>query len=138
MSNPHTHAKSSARRYKGVMEDYLDIHVYLDKSKHAVPDMRHRILTHTPWFAEEVIPHVFGDVRTNSAGQTYSPKQIAYDHIQEDFNGQIPATADWFLSLEFADWMNNGRVKCPSAPQRAKKSEKTNNLVVGGKAIIGE
>ena len=123
MSNPHTHAKASVRRYQGVLEDYLDIHVYMDKSKHAVADMRHRILTHTPFFAEEVIPRVFGDIRVNSSGKVYSPKQVAYDHIQEDFGGQIPATSDWFLSLEFEDWMMNGKAKCPSSAALVKANK---------------
>jgi len=120
--NPHIHAKSSARRYGGVMEDYLDIHEYMDCSKDAVADVRHRILTHTPFFCERVIGRVFGSVRQNSEGKDYSPKQVAYDHIEEDFKGQIPATADWFLSLEFADWMQNGRTKCPSHAPLARAS----------------
>lgn len=124
MANPHVHAKSSVRRYGGKLEDYLDIHIFMDKSKHAVADMRHRMLTHTPFFAEEVIPSVFGDTRTNTDGQVYSPKQVAYDHIEEDFHGQVPATADWFLSLPFEPWMMNGREKCPSFRAIAKKRVK--------------
>lgn len=137
MSNPHIHAKSSAKRYKGVMEDYLDIHVYMDTSKQAVADMRHRILTHTPFFCEMVIPRVFGDVRVNSEGIDYSPKQVAYDHIEEDFKGAIPATADWFQYLEFADWMQNGRSRPPSYAKLTEAKNKRKEARLGKFAYGG-
>lgn len=134
--NPHTHARASVKRYGGQLEDYLDIHEYLDSSKHAVADMRHRMLTHTPFFAENVIPRVFGSVRTNSAGKLYSPKQVTYDHIGEDFKGQVPATADWFLSLDMEGWMLNGRERCPSAKRlgasAALKKKREEHQAYGG------
>lgn len=132
MSQPVTHAKSSVRRYKGKIEDYLDIHVYMDSSKHAVADMRHRMLTHTPWFCENVLPRVFGEIRTNSDGHIYHPKKIGYDHIEEDFKGQIPATADWFLKLPFEPWMQNGKEKCPSYKIVSESRAKNKTSVFGG------
>lgn len=134
--NPHVHAKNSAKRYGGVLEDYLDIHEYMDSSKQAVADMRHRILTHTPFFCEMVIPRVFGRIRKNSEGKIYSPKQVAYDHIDEDFKGQIPATSDWFLSLDFAEWMLNGKERCPSA-KPLDESAKRRRLEKVGKQPYG-
>lgn len=125
--NPHTHAIASAKRLGGEYKEYLDIHEYMDSSKHAVADMRHRILTHTPWFCENVIPYVFPQTRVNSVGKIYSPKQEAYNHIAEDYAGQIPATADWFLSLDFAPWMENGKARCPSAAPLDKASRKRRN-----------
>lgn len=115
MSNPHVHAKASARRYGGALEDYLDIHAFMDSSKAVVADNRHRILTHTPWFVVEVLPRVFGELRYNSDNKPYMVRQIGFDHIEEDFRGWIPATTDWFGSLNYELWMQNARVPPPSS-----------------------
>ena len=118
--NPHVHAKNSVKRYGGKNEDYIDLHSFMDSSKGVVADMRHRILTHTGFFAENVIPRVFGLVAFNSEGKSYTPKQVAYDHIEEDFRGMIPPTSDWFINLPFDPWMDNGKVIPPGCQQPAK------------------
>jgi hypothetical protein len=58
MSKPIYHAESSARRHGGKMEDYLEIHNFMDCSKGAMPDNRHRALTHNSWFISNVIERV--------------------------------------------------------------------------------
>jgi hypothetical protein len=50
MANAFIHAKSSAKKYGGKMEDYLDIHEFMDSSKLATPSNQHRVLTHNNWF----------------------------------------------------------------------------------------
>lgn len=60
MSKPIIHAISSAKRFGGVPEDYLAIHDLMDSSKGAIPDNRHRILTHQSWFLKEILERVFG------------------------------------------------------------------------------
>ena len=46
MANAHIHSKSSARRFGGQLEDYLEIHIKMDCSKAYISDNRHRALTH--------------------------------------------------------------------------------------------
>lgn len=50
MSKPMIHAISSAKRYGGTPEDFLPVHDFMDSSKGAVADNRHRALTHNAWF----------------------------------------------------------------------------------------
>lgn len=50
MSKPIRHAISSAKQFGGVAEDYLPIHDFMDSSKSAFADNRHRVLTHNAWF----------------------------------------------------------------------------------------
>lgn len=47
MAHPHFHAKSSARRFGGVPEDYYAIHNWIDQSKAHLADPRHRSLLHS-------------------------------------------------------------------------------------------
>lgn len=61
MSKPLIHAYSSAKKFGGVWEDYMDIHELMDSSKSAFPDNRHRCLTHNSWFIGFIIPKVFGE-----------------------------------------------------------------------------
>ena len=43
---PIIHAESSARKFGGQPEDYLEIHNFMDSSKSVIADNRHRALTH--------------------------------------------------------------------------------------------
>lgn len=52
---PHIHAVSSAKHYGGSPDDYLDIHQFMDSSKGAIADNRHRALTHNSWFLSVVL-----------------------------------------------------------------------------------
>ena len=60
MAKPHIHAVSSAKRYGGSPDDYLDIHQFMDSSKGAIADNRHRALTPHSWFLSVVLERVFG------------------------------------------------------------------------------
>lgn len=46
MGHPIVHARNSARKFGGKMEDYLEIHEWFDETKAWIPDMRHRALRH--------------------------------------------------------------------------------------------
>lgn len=59
MSKPMIHARSSAKRFGGQPEDYIEIHDFMDSSKAAFPDNRHRALTHNSWFIF-IVEKVFG------------------------------------------------------------------------------
>ena len=128
MSNPHVHAMSSAKKYGGNLEDYLDIHEFMDLSKGYCPDNRHRVLTHTPFFVEQVIPRVFGFTRTNSGGKLYWVKQIGYDHITEDFRGHLPTVQDWIQDMPYQSWMQNGNQPPPSAKELVKYAPERTHL----------
>lgn len=104
---PYLHARTSVRKYGGQVEDYLDIHTFIDGSKAAVPDMRHRAQLHHA-FGCFVVEAVFGAMRTNSDGKTYSPRDVAEDHVIEDL-GYLPTLEDWLRNMTLQPWMGGAR-----------------------------
>ncbi len=107
---PYEHAKNSAKKFGGKAEDYLDIHDFMDSSKSVFQDLRHRAATHNSWFIYTVIPRVFGEERTNSAGGTYSTRDVAEQHVNEDFDMLfIPTLQDFLQGIPAEDWMDNAR-----------------------------
>lgn len=93
---PLDHSRKSVCRYGGTLEDYLDIHEFLDMTKAAHPDMRHRAVLHNtmgPFIAVQV----FGRAITNSDGRVCDVRQICEDHIIEDL-GILP-NLSYFLDL---------------------------------------
>ena len=118
---PQIHAEASVKRWGGKITDYLHIHQFMDSSKAAVSDNRHRILTHNSWFVVNVLPKVFGDIIiidgvtvrtemiTNSDGRRVPVKDIGEWHCIEDFKGFIPTPQDYIENLPMVDWFNNGK-----------------------------
>lgn len=100
---PHLHAKSSAKKFGGTSDDYLDIHDFMDWSKSVIPDVRHRALFHSS-FGCFVVEKVFGTTRVNSHGKEYSTRDIAEQHIIEDL-GFIPTVEKYFENMPIATWM---------------------------------
>lgn len=124
---PWIHAESSAKRFGGVPEDYLEIHNLMDSSKGAVPDNRHRVLTHNSWFLSTILERVFGVTITNSAGRKISVRDIGEQHILEDFRGRfIPTPQDYIEHMEIKDWMNNGVRGFPSSCKKIEESRTIN------------
>src|SRR4051812_21639977 len=116
MAKPIFHAQSSARRFGGDLNDYLAIHDLLDSSKGAIPDNRHRALTHNSWFLSVIIERIFGHAITNSRGILVSTREVAEQHVLEDFaNKFIPSAQDFLEEIEFKPWMNNGTRGVPSS-----------------------
>ena len=97
------HAKSSARRYGGAPEDYLDIHQMMDSSKGCVADVRHRAMFHHAYGCF-IMEHIFGVERVNSDGKTYSVRDVAEDHIMEDL-GHIPSFEKYLATMQMEKWM---------------------------------
>lgn len=115
MSKPYIHALSSARRFGGKPEDYLEIHNLMDSSKAAMCDNRHRALTHNSWFIGTILERIFGTTFKNSDDKIVSVRDIGEQHVAEDFRGRfIPSAQDYLAELEFKDWMNNGTGVPPS------------------------
>lgn len=103
MSKPLIHAKSSARKYGGDFNDYLEIHNFMDSSKSAIADVRHRAILHSS-FGIFIAERVFGTYIINSDGKEISVRDIAEQHVIEDL-GFIPSMNRWFQTMEIESWM---------------------------------
>jgi hypothetical protein len=119
VAKPYFHAKSSARRFGGTAEDYLPIHDLMDSSKGVVSDNRHRALTHNAWFLSTIIERVFGHTITVTLDDGHqkqiSTREVAEQHVLEDFGGRfIPTAQDYLSRIPMETWMNNApRGSCP-------------------------
>jgi hypothetical protein len=121
MAKPIFHAESSARRFGGTPELYLPIHDFMDSSKGAIADNRHRALTHNSWFISNVIEKVFGFYIELPNGRKVSTREVAEQHVLEDFGGQyIPTAQDYLQEIEIQPWMNNGMGEKPSSAKKLK------------------
>jgi len=105
---PLIHAKVSKKKYGGVVEDYLPIHDFIDSTKSALPDVRHRALLHSS-FGIFLVERVFGTYITNSAGKQVSVRDLAEEHVIQDL-GFIPTVEKWLGALPIEPWMG-GAVK---------------------------
>lgn len=103
MSHPMVHAKSSARKFGGKPEDYLEIHEWFDQSKEMMADMRHRALRHHSAGIYEC-ERIFGTTFANSDGKDVYTRYVGEQHVMEDL-GFIPTLEDWFENMEMRDWM---------------------------------
>lgn len=109
MSNPLIHSKSSIKRWGGKVEDYIEIHKFLDSPKSCMNNNTSRMLTHNTWFIYEVIPKVFGYNITNSENKSVDTVDIAMLHVSEDFRHRfIPTPQDYLKHIVLQPWMNNG------------------------------
>ncbi|MFA6199044.1 MAG: hypothetical protein WC679_01395 [Bacteroidales bacterium] len=101
---PYLHSRLHAKKFGGVPEDYHDIDNFIDSSKQAMPDVRHRAILHSA-FGCFLVEKVFGITRTNSAGKTYSPRDVAEQHILQDLNF-IPTMEQYLNNMAIQDWMS--------------------------------
>lgn len=112
MSKPIIHAQSSARRYGGIPEDYLPIHQFMDSSKGAIADNRHRAFFHNSFALQPggILEMIFGVTITNSNGRKVSVRDLGEQHVLEDFGNRfIPTVQDYLEDLPMKNWMNNGK-----------------------------
>lgn len=107
MGKPVVHAKSSARLFGGKWEDYVVIHDFMDSSKGAVADNRHRAMFHNSWAIapDGILERIFGKVLKNSSGIEVPTRSIFEQHIMEDF-GFIPTLQDYFEGMKIHPWMS--------------------------------
>ena len=104
MSKPVIHSRSSVKKYGGVIDDYIKIHTFLDSSKSAISDVRHRAIFHSA-FGIFIVQQVFGEYFINSEGKYVSVRDIAEDHILEDL-GFIPTAENYLNNMKVQDWMS--------------------------------
>ncbi len=114
--NPYYHAVSSARKFGGVPDDYLDIHEWFDESKAHYADFRHRALRHHSAGVYECQTR-FGTTIVNSSGRHVPVRLIGEQHVLED-SGWIPSVADWLKHIEPQAWMMKVAVKSKELEQR--------------------
>lgn len=107
MSKPMIHARSTARKYGGLPEDYLNIHAWFDQTKAHVADVRHRAILHSS-FGVFLLEQQFGTEITNSAGRQVSVRDIGEQHVLEDL-GFIPSIGQWLQEMPVQPWMAGRR-----------------------------
>lgn len=101
---PYLHAKISAKKYGGHADDYLDIHNFIDSSKAAYPNVKHRAILHSA-FGIYLVEQVYGVHFTNSDNKEVSTRDIAEEHIIQDL-GFIPTVQDYLENMTLQAWMS--------------------------------
>lgn len=129
---PMVHARISAKKFGGSPDDYLAIHDFLDCTKMALPDVRHRMMLHNAvgcFIAERV----FGHTLVNSDGKTVHVRDVAEAHVIEDL-GFIPTLEKCFANMPIEAWMSGGvsKYKEESKPQPVEKPLDTQFEVFDG------
>ena len=113
---PWIHAKNSVRDFGGRPEDYIEIHDFIDSSKAAVPDMRHRACFHSS-FGIFIVEKVFCNYQKNAQcmmvqtpfiknadGAIVQVRDIAEKHVLEDM-GRIPTLEDYYKGMPIYEWL---------------------------------
>lgn len=125
---PLLHSKSSVKKYGGSLEDYMPIHDFMDSTKSAMADVRHRAVLHSA-FGIFIVEKVFGTHFRNSQGKDVSVRDVAEDHIIEDL-GFIPSLENYMQNMQLQPWMSgtmrNQRNK--SYKKLARDPNKNNTL----------
>jgi len=99
--NPTKHSEISVHRRGGVIQDYHDIHVFLDHTKTLCADARHRIL-HNHWAIQYVVIPIFGFSITNADGKVVDVKDmLEEDHLLADYRQRfIPTLSDFVSAID--------------------------------------
>jgi len=105
MSHPYEHAKSSARKFGGIPEDYVEIHNWFDETKKWIGHSKHRMFRH---HSEGIFEceKTFGTYFVNSVGKTVYIRYVGEQHVKEDCNGYIPSAKEWVDNINKpVEWM---------------------------------
>ena len=95
---PLVHAKLSASKWGGSLDDYMAIHEWFDQTKAHVPDMRHRAILHSS-FGIYLSVQFFGDYFKNSDGVHIATRDIGEEHVLQDMHF-IPTIQDYLDGKE--------------------------------------
>lgn len=115
--NSWMHARSTARKWKVEPMDVIKVHEFLDGTKSAFGDVRHRALLHNTygvWLAQEVFGKVLTVTRESGKVVEIPVREIAEQHIIEDL-GRIPSPGDWLENMEIKTWMSGPKHKIVKA-----------------------
>jgi len=98
---PLEHCLLSQEHWGGELNDYLELHTFIDSTKSWCDDNRHRVL-HTHWALDYVILPIFGRTLTNSAGNDIPIKQLVeQDHFFPDYQNRfIPTLTDFITAMD--------------------------------------
>lgn len=111
--NSYMHARATAKKYGCEPEDVLAIHEFIDGSKRAFGDVRHRAMLHNTW-GVWVVQEVFGPALTierESGKKIIIPvREVAEQHIIEDL-GRTPTVGDWLDNMTIETWMSGPTFK---------------------------
>lgn len=121
---PWIHAQSSAKKFGGEPEDYLEIHDFMDSSKAHVADVRHRIIFHSS-FGIYITEMVFGTIIKNSEDKDISVRDIAEQHVMEDL-GFIPSLDHWIKNVDIEEWMCGNSFKNTKNKEATESEDKIN------------
>ena len=99
MAHPLIHAKSSAKKFGGKLEDYIHLHDWLDETKAWVGHSNHRMFRHHSEGIFEM-EKIFGKSFVNSDGKTVYTRYVGEQHVKEDCDGYIPTAREWFQIVE--------------------------------------
>lgn len=100
---PRLHAKSSAKKFGGIPEDYQDIHDWFDQTKAHHADVRHRAILHST-LGIFICEQVYGSYILNSDGKEVSVRDLGEQHVLEDL-GRIPDVGDYLKNMAIQPWM---------------------------------
>lgn len=104
MAHAYYHAKSSARRFGGVPEDYLALHEFMDHTKLHFADARHRLVLHNSW-GMGIAEQIFGaTIVRPSDGKEIPLRPVLEQHILEDL-GRIPTLEQCLSQVTLEPWM---------------------------------
>ncbi len=94
MAHPYQHAISSARKFGGLPEDYIDIHNWFDATKAWIGHSKHRMFRH---HSEGIFEceRIFGPYFLNSDDKRVYTRYVGEQHVKEDCNGYIPSAKEW-------------------------------------------
>jgi hypothetical protein len=111
---PVHHAMHSAHRWGGPITAYLAVHAWLDQSKAAWSDPRHRAFLHHrqgATMAATLLPSMEG---------LRSTREVAEDHIREDL-GFLPDAREWLVHLRAKSWMAQGTMTAADHAQASAR-----------------
>lgn len=98
------HARSSARKFGGTADDYIEYHAFMDHTKAHIADARHRLVLHNTW-GIFFVERIFGKTFTRkSDGKEMPLRPILEQHVLEDF-GRIPTLEVCLAGMTLAPWM---------------------------------
>ena len=105
MAHPIQHAKSSAKKFGGMWQDYIHIHEWFDETKAWYGHAKHRMFRHHSEGIFECEKR-FGKTMINSENKTVYTRYVGEQHVKEDCNNHIPSANEWVDNINSPkEWM---------------------------------